>query len=132
MGTFGTSAGNSIAQTEYTDMVFESIPFRFNVMTCAFMWIVLAGFLVLPSSFPNIETILGDENELKKVVRVARNIPLYVPFFPPVPLFKVKTGSSGSFVHCKLTWINQQTCHRLHLLRHWRDRAVLPLVALQT
>lgn len=74
--TFGTSAGNSIAQTDYTDMVFESIPFRFNVMTCVFMWIVLAGFLVLPSSFPNIQTILGHSNELSKVVRVTRNIPL--------------------------------------------------------
>jgi len=76
MGTFGTSAGNSIAQTEYTDMVFEPIPFRFNVMTCVFMWTVLAGFLVLPSSFPDIQTILGDSNKLSKVVRVARNIPL--------------------------------------------------------
>ena len=103
MGTFGTSAGNSIAQTEYTDMVFESIPFRFNVMTCVFMWIVLAGFLVLPSSFPNIQTILGDSNELSKVVSVARNIPLYVPFFGLVSLFKAKRGSCGSFVHFKLT-----------------------------
>jgi hypothetical protein len=51
------------------------------------MWIVLAGFLVLPSSFPNIQTILGDSNKLSKVVRVARNVPLYVPFFPLVPLF---------------------------------------------
>jgi hypothetical protein len=103
MGTFGTSAGNSIAQTEYTDMVFEAIPFRINVMTCVFMWTVLAGFLVLPSSFPDIQTILGDSNKLSKVVRVARNIPLYVPFFPLVPLFNAKKGSSGSFVHFKLT-----------------------------
>jgi len=96
--TFGTSAGNSIAQTEFTDMVFESIPFRFNVMTCVFMWIVLAGFLVLPSSFPNIQTILGDSNKLSKVVRVARNVPLYVPLFPLFTLFKAKRGSSGLFV----------------------------------
>jgi hypothetical protein len=103
--TFGTSGGNSIAQTEYTDMVFESIPFRFNVMTCCFMWIVLAGFLVLPSSFPTIETILGDSTKFSKVVRLVqtRNIPVYVPFFPLVPLFKAKKDSSGSFVHFKLT-----------------------------
>ncbi len=75
--TFGTS-GNSIAQTEYTDMVFESIPFHIVVVTSVFMWIVLAGFLMLPSSFPTIQTILWKSNELGKVVRFARNIPLYV------------------------------------------------------
>jgi hypothetical protein len=53
------------------------------------LWIVLAGFLVLPSSFPDIQTILGN-NKLSKVVRVARNVPLYVPFFPLGPLFKAK------------------------------------------
>lgn len=99
MRTFGTSAGNSIAQTEYTDMVFESIPFHFTVMTCVFLWIVLAGFLVLPSSFPTLQTILAESNKLTKVVRVARNIPLYVPLFPLVPLCKAKKGSSGfSFI----------------------------------
>ena len=90
--TFGTNAGNSIAQTEYTDMVFEEIPFHFDVMTCIFMWIVLAGFLILPTSFPELQTILQhstvNSDKLTKVVRVARNIPLYVSFFPPVPLFK--------------------------------------------
>ena len=103
MKTFGTSAGGSIAQTEYTDMVFEPIRFRFNVMTCFFMWIILAGFLVLPSSFPVIQTILRNSNEVSKVLRIARNVPLYVPFFPPAPLFNAKKGSSGFFVHFKLT-----------------------------
>jgi hypothetical protein len=116
--TFGTIGGGSIAQTEYTDMVFEPIPFRYNVLTCFCMWIVLAGFLMLPSSFPQIQTILGETNELKKVVHLSRNISMYVPFFPLAP---------------KLTYgINRQTLHRLCLLRHWRGRAVLPLVALQT
>jgi hypothetical protein len=77
MGTFGTSGGNSMAQTEYTDMVFESIAFRFNVMTCVFMWIVLAGFLVLPSSFPTIQTILpAGDTKLQNVVHDAQHIPL--------------------------------------------------------
>jgi hypothetical protein len=126
MRTFGTNTG-SIAQTVYTDMVFEAIPFRFNVLTCVCMWTVLAGFLVLPSSFPNIQTILGKSNELNKVVRVARNIPLYVSFFPLVPILKAKACSFGSRVG-----LNQQTCHRFHLLRCRRNRAVLRLVALQT
>lgn len=99
MRTFGTSAGNSIAQTEYTDMVFEDIPLWSNVMTCVLMWIVLAGFLVLPSSFPNIQTIVGDSNKLTKVVHDAQHIPLYVPFFPLVPLCKAKKGSTSfSFI----------------------------------
>ena len=91
-GTFGGSAGTGtgIVQSQYTDMVFEGIPFRFNVMTFVFMWIVIAGFLVLPSSCPKIQTILGDSNKLCKVVRVARNIPLYVPFLPLVPFLKRK------------------------------------------
>jgi hypothetical protein len=101
MKTFGTSAGGSIAQTDYTDMVFEPIPFRYNVMTCFCMWIVLAGFLVLPSSFPDIQTILGNSNKLGKVVHITRNVPLYVPFFPLAPLFKQK-GPSCSFVHLNL------------------------------
>jgi hypothetical protein len=103
-GTIGGTGGTGVSgQTQYTDMIFEEIPFRFNVMTFVFMWIVLAGFLVLPSSFPKIQTILGDSNKLCRVVRVARNIPLYVAFFLLVPLFKEKRGFCGSFVHSRLT-----------------------------
>ncbi|KAN0111391.1 hypothetical protein V8E52_008547 [Russula decolorans] len=81
-GTIGGTGGTGVSgQTQYTDMIFEEIPFRFNVMTFVFMWIVLAGFLVLPSSFPKIQTILGDSNKLCRVVRVARNIPLLVVGF---------------------------------------------------
>lgn len=92
MGTFVTSlsAGGSIAQTEYTDMVFESIPFWINSITNLFLWIVLAGFLVLPSSFPNIPPgwQSNEANDLRKALRIARNIPLFVPFFPVAPLLK--------------------------------------------
>ncbi len=96
MGTFRTSGGNSIAQTEYADMIIEAndaIPFRINIMTCVFMYIILAGFLVLPSSFPTIETDVEGSNKLSQVVHFARNVPLYVPFFPLVPLFKPKKWS---------------------------------------
>lgn len=84
----GTSGGN--IETPYFRMLSEPIPFRFNVMTCVCLWIVLAGFLVLPSSFPTIQTLVDEaqSNKLNKVVRFARNIPLYVPFFPLVLLFK--------------------------------------------
>lgn len=91
----GTSGGD--IETDYFKMLSEPIPFRFNVMTCVCLWIVLAGFLVLPSSFPTIQTLVDEaqSNKLNKVVRFARNIPLYVLFFPLVFLFKEKKDSSA-------------------------------------
>ena len=59
MRTFGTSAGGSITQTEYTNMVLESIPSRLTVMTYFFMWIVPASFLVPSSLFLDIQMISG-------------------------------------------------------------------------
>jgi hypothetical protein len=64
-------------------MVFEPVPFLYTALSSAFMWIVLAGFLVLPTTFPNIQTILKESEELSKVLHVARNLPLYVPSFSP-------------------------------------------------
>lgn len=47
-----------------------------NILAYVFMWIVLAGFLVLPGSFPQIQTIVNKSGELRKVVQFMRNIPL--------------------------------------------------------
>jgi hypothetical protein len=47
-----------------------------NILAYLFMWIVLAGFLVLPGSFPQIQTIVDKSGELRKVVQFMRNIPL--------------------------------------------------------
>lgn len=47
-----------------------------------FTWILLAGFLVLPSSFSKLESIKTDSGEFKNVLQAIRNLPLYVPLFP--------------------------------------------------
>jgi hypothetical protein len=76
---------NSTVHTEYAEMVFESVPFRYNVLSCLFMWIVLAGFLILPTSFPELQTILQNSSKISKLLRYVGNLPLYVPFAPLVP-----------------------------------------------
>jgi hypothetical protein len=85
LGSVGT--GNTIPRTEFTDMVFEPVPLLYSVLSYVFMWTMLAGFLVLPTTFPYIEMILKN-SELGKELHSARNIPVYVPSFPLVPLFK--------------------------------------------
>ncbi len=54
MRTLGS--GNSM-QMEYADMVFESVPFRYNVLASILTWIILAGFLALPTSAKNISAV---------------------------------------------------------------------------
>ncbi|KAF8463964.1 hypothetical protein DFH94DRAFT_825221 [Russula ochroleuca] len=53
----------------------------YNFMAQVFLWILLAGFLVLPSTFPNIQTIVKDSTTLTKVVHTVRNVPLLVIAF---------------------------------------------------
>jgi len=43
-----------------------------------FTWILLAGFLVLPSSFSKLESIEINSGEFKKVLQAIRNLPLLV------------------------------------------------------
>jgi hypothetical protein len=71
----------------------------YNVMAQVFLWILLAGFLVLPSTFPNIQTIVKGSGTLTKVVHTARNVPLYVPSFPLVPLFPIKEASPALYAN---------------------------------
>ena len=52
----------------------ENIP---RVLAGFFMWVVLAGFLVLPGSYyPEIEEILEKSGELRKVLKYIQNVPL--------------------------------------------------------
>lgn len=53
-----------------------------------FTWILLAGFLVLPSSFSSLEDIETNSGELRKVLQAIRNIPLYVSFSPLISLLQ--------------------------------------------
>ena len=75
---------STIAPSEYTDMIFEPISSWNNFWTNIFLWIILAGFLVLPSTFPNLETIVenADQKEsgdLHKVLHLVRHVSVYVP-----------------------------------------------------
>jgi hypothetical protein len=52
-----------------------------NVMAQIFLWTLLAGFLVLPSTFTNVQKSVVCSNTLTEVVRDVRNISAYVPSF---------------------------------------------------
>jgi hypothetical protein len=63
-------------------MVIEPVPMLHNFMAGFFMWIVLAGFLVLPTTFPNIiKSKVESSAELSKALKIVRNVPLYVLSF---------------------------------------------------
>jgi hypothetical protein len=81
-GTFATStttaSRSTIAKTKFTEMIFESVPFIYNLLSCIFHWIILAGFLVLPTSFPNLQKLAENAGKADNVFKDARNIPVYV------------------------------------------------------
>jgi len=81
-GTATTIGDNSITQSKYMDMVLELIPAWVNLLAALFSWIILAGFLLLPSSFPTDQPVPG-----------IRHVSLYVSFFPLSPLCKPKKWS---------------------------------------
>ena len=93
--TDGTgNTGNTIVQLEQRDI--ESLvnpgPFWYHVWAEILNRIILAGFLVLPSTFPDLESIaknIGeDKGDVRKVLQQLRNPPLYVPSLlsPPFKL----------------------------------------------
>jgi hypothetical protein len=65
-----------VVVTRYLKMLLEEPHNLFNILACIFMWIVLAGFLILPSSFPQIQKIASGSGELTKVVNFTHNIGL--------------------------------------------------------
>ena len=84
----------------------------YNIMAQVFLWILLAGFLILPTSFPNIQTIVKGSGTLTKVVHEVRNVPAYVPSFPLVshsPFFQPKKRFSDSMFIFTLTCGMQST-----------------------
>lgn len=58
------------------------------IFASIFTWILLAGFLVLPSSFSELESIETNSGELRKVLQAIRNLPLYVPSPPHLSPFE--------------------------------------------
>ena len=81
----------------------------YSIMAQVFLWILLAGFLVLPSTFPNIQTIMKSSDTLTGVMLTVRNVPLYVPSLPLVPILPTKKRFSGSKFNLTLTCGIQST-----------------------
>jgi len=75
-------------RSNWERMKLEEIPVWCYIFASFFTWIMLAGFLVLPSSFSDLEEIQTDSGELRKVLQVIRNIPLYVPYSPLISITK--------------------------------------------
>jgi len=74
--TLGDLEAAKIVVTRYLKMLLDEPHNLFSILACVFMWIVLAGFLVLPDSFPKVQNVVNKSGELTKVVQFTRNIPL--------------------------------------------------------
>jgi len=68
------------ALSRYDDMVLatDRVPFWNNILSSFFSWLLLAGFLVLPGTFSNLDEIKTSSGDLKKVIHAVRNLPLFV------------------------------------------------------
>jgi hypothetical protein len=88
-------------------MVFEPVPSLHNVLASVFMWTLLASFLVLPTTFPDIEIAEGSE-KFGKMLHIARNAPLYVPSLLSA-LFESKKRLHRLLIYFKLTCGIQST-----------------------
>jgi hypothetical protein len=69
-------------KSKWDEMRLEEIPLWCYISASVFKWVMLAGFLVLPSSFSELEQIETDSGQLRKVFQALRNIPLYVSLPP--------------------------------------------------
>jgi len=73
--TWGCLGAANVVLKKYGKILFGDNGF-FNILAGVFMWIVLAGFLVLPASFPKIENLVNKSGEISKIVASMRNLPL--------------------------------------------------------
>jgi hypothetical protein len=62
-------------------MQFENVSVVDTILATVFTWLVLAGFVVLPGTFTTLEGLENKTGVVGKILRAARNLPLYVPFF---------------------------------------------------
>ena len=70
-------------------MRLEEISLWSYITASLFTWIQLAGFLIIPSSFSNLEESGTNSTGLMRVLHSIRNVPMYVAFFPPIPLLRI-------------------------------------------
>jgi len=89
--TDSTAGSISIVQSKYTDMVFEDVPRLHNILAWLFTWILLAGFVVLPSTFSTLEEFPINSSGFQKVLHSIQNLPMYVFSFSLVPSSNHKT-----------------------------------------
>ena len=74
------------------EMELEKFPVWGNISAGISTWILLAGFLVLPSSFSSLGETETNSGEPRKVSQTIRNTPLYVAFFPLISLLQTTKG----------------------------------------
>jgi len=86
--TIPTAGNDQEKISKSGEMELEKFPVWGNISAGISTWILLAGFLVLPSSFSSLGETETNSGELRKVSQAIRNTPLYVPFFPPISLLR--------------------------------------------
>ena len=68
--------------SQYTEMVIESVDsvsFGYTVLSAFLHWVILAGFLILPTTFNDLQKIAVNSSTFDKALHAVRHIPLYVP-----------------------------------------------------
>ena len=74
----------SMAQShssQYTEMIIESVDsvsFWYTALSCFLHWVILAGFLVLPTTFDDLQEITVSSSAFNKALHTVRHVPLYV------------------------------------------------------
>jgi hypothetical protein len=74
----------SMAQShssQYTEMIIESVDsvsFWYTALSCFLHWVILAGFLVLPTTFDDLQDIAVSSSAFNKALHTVRHVPLYV------------------------------------------------------
>ena len=71
----GYLGATRVVLVRYGKMLLTAHDF-FSILAGICMWIVLAGFLVLPGSFPKMQNVVNDSHNLSKVVGFMQHIPL--------------------------------------------------------
>ena len=64
--------------SQYTEMVIESVEsvsFRCTILSCFLHWVILAGFLILPTTFDDLQKIAVNSSAFDKALHAMRHIP---------------------------------------------------------
>jgi len=67
--------------SQYTDMLIESVDsvsFWYTVLSCLLHWIILAGFLVLPATFDDLQKITVGSSAFGHALHAVQHVPFLV------------------------------------------------------